>query len=586
MKPLPSLLLLTAGCSVMVNGKPHRIGGSDPTPVATTAPIASPAATTAPVATGGTAPAAPAAQVPTAPGQVIAVDNTLTAAPLIVNVGAVAFDSTFSKQFGSGGRSPGCGSEMTARPVASLELKQSMDSLEVTLEGGTNDGFVLARGKSLWFACISSIGSLPTISKLAEGWQPGRYDIYALSRYSKREPKPFVVELADASKPAVWPAKLQTITIAGKLAAPMLVEVTTQPNRRKLREQLAGYSCAHAAFPSGPDLALVIERPIPGLVVRPLPSVTPVTLRRELRDAKRPDKGCPTTNGGKEGASYQSEHELRFTTENEGTYGISLGTADAAQPTTVTLMIFDKSTKLDPLAPFAFATDTLEQRWLGYHFPQLDLDELDIRHDYARAELAAKVFALAPKSAFVYAKLDLDKDIAQGLSESFPKKNEPLLVLATNREQVEVLAADGLRYHVKDTHLVLAPESAPAVLGSPRTLERLDVGTAEAMLPPSAKNLATARGKRLANYQQCVDRVWAPYSSQLPTYSHPAGVDIVIVETPRERRIKEQGGAAVDHQCGTDAAVAKQTEVERVKMVAEIAKARAKLLAQATAAWR
>jgi len=582
------VLLLSAGCTVMVNGKPHHLGGSDPaattpgtTPVATTTNPAAPGAPTPTPTTPG-APAAPAV-----PGQVITVDATLTSTPVIATVGQVAFDSRFSKQFGNG-NSPDCGSEMTSRPIASLDLKQPMESLEVTVSGGSNDGFVLAYGKSLWFACTQTIGSLPSISKLKEGWQPGRYDIYAVTRYAGKAHQPFEVEVVDTSKPAAWPAKLKTITIAGKLATPMFVEVTTQPGRRKLRAERGGWGCEKDALPNDPDLALAIERPIPGLVVRPLPSATPVVLRRELREGKKPDKGCPTSGNGREGPSYHADHELHFDHEDEGTFGISLGTADASHPTTVTLMIFDKSTKLDALAPFPYTptTDSIAERWLGNQFPQLDLDELDIHREYSRAELAAKVFALAPKTAFVYSKLDLDKDLANGPSDAFPTKNEALLVIGINREQINVMAADGLRYTVKDTHLLLAPDGTAVVPSAPRALHKLDIGSATSLLPPSGKALATARAKRVAAKEACVDRVWAPYGRQIPTYTHPAGVDIVIVESPATRRIKDAGNDAVDRQCGTAQADEKQTEVDRVKMVAEIEKARAKLLVQATAAWR
>ena len=517
----------------------------------------------------------------------ITVDATLTSTPQISAIGTVPFDTYFNKQFGNG-NSPNCGNAMTSRPIASLDLKQAMDSLELTVSGGSDDGFVLVHGKSLWFACTTTTGTLPSISKLKEGWQPGRYDIYAVSNYGDGAGHPFEVEIVDTSKPAVWPAKLKTIAITGKLAAPVFVEVTTQPNRRKLRALRAGGGCEKDAFPDDPDLAVAIERPIPGLVIRPLPSATPVMLRRELREGKKPDKGCTTSGPERGGPSYHANHELHFDREDEGTYGISLGTADASHPTTVTLMIFDASTKLDALAPFPYVptTSSIGERWLGYQFPQLDLDELDIHREFSRAELAAKVFALAPKTAFVYAKLDLDKDLASGPSDAFPTKNEALLVIGINGEQINVMAADGLRYTVKDTHLLLAPDGAAVVPAAPRPLQTLDIGSATALLPPSAKALATAHAKRVAAKEACVDRVWAPYGRQIPTYTHPAGVEIVIAESPATRRIKDAGNDAVNRQCGTEQADEKQTEVDRVKMVAEIEKARAKLLVQATAAWR
>jgi hypothetical protein len=577
-KTLSTFLLLAAGCTMMVNGKPRRIGGSDPDPQPT-------ASAAAPAPAGGAAKAAGPAVIGK-PGQLITIDAALTATPRVTDIGQVGFDTTYGHVFGIGGNSPDCGNDMTSRPIASIELKQAVPQMELTVEGGSNDGFVLRNAKSVWFACEETSGGVPSISRLKEGWQPGRYDIYAVSRYGKNANRPFSVEVSDSSKPAAWPEKLKTISLPGKLASPMFVEVTTQPNRRIARAARAGWGCEKEAFANDPDLALVLERPIPGLVVRPLPSATPVNLRREARDAKKANKGCPTFNqDGGNGPSYHAPHEVHFAKEDEGTFGISIGTADATKPTTVTLMIYDASTKLDELAPVTGgATATLEDRWLGRTFPQLDLRELD-QHSYAHQELTAKAFALAPKTTFVYAKLDLDKDIAQGDSESFPVKNEALLVTGVESGRVDVLTADGLHFRVKDTHVLLAPEGAAVVPAVPRALRKLGLGEATAMLPPAAKNLAAAHDKRIAAHEACVDRVWAPYGRQLPTYTHPAGVEIVTYESPRERAIKDAGNTAVDRKCGTAESVDKGSEQERVKMVAAIEKARAKLLAESTAAW-
>ena len=565
---------------MMVNGKPHRIGGSDPDP--------QPTAAAAPAATTGGAAKAPATPIPMGkPGQLITVPAALTATPIVTDLGQIGFDTTYGHVFGIGGNSPDCGNDITSQPIASIELKQEVPQMELTVVGGSNDGFVLRKANSVWFACEETSGGVPSISSLKEGWKPGRYDIYAVSRYGKNATRPFAVEVSDSTKPAAWPETLKKISLPGKLASPMFVEITTQPNRRIAREARAGWGCAKDAFGNDPDLALVLERPIPGLVVRPLPSAVPVNLRREARDAKKANKGCPTFNRdyNSGGPSYHADHELHFDKEDEGTFGISVGTADPTKPTTVTLMIYDASTKLDALAPFAGGTAaTLEDRWLGRTFPQLDLRELDQR-SYAHQELTAKAFALAPKSTFVYAKLDFDKDIASGSSDSFPVKNEALLVTGYERGSVDVLTADGLSFRVKDTHVLLAPDGAAVVPAAPRALHKLDLGEAMGMLPPAAKNLAAAHDKRIAAHEACIDRVWAPYGRQLPTYTHPAGVEIVTYESPRERAIKEAGNNAVDRTCGTAESVDKGSEKERVQMVAAIQKARVKLLAEATAAW-
>jgi hypothetical protein len=578
--------LLAAGCTVMVNGKPKKLGGGgDPTPATQTAAAPPPAAGTAPAPAAPPAPAQPAVR----PGQQIAVPAVLNSKPHVTRIEGIVFDSTFRKVHGDG-NSPDCGQYMPSQPIASIVIDKPVAAMELVVAGGTGDGFVLRRDKALWFACTHSIGQLPTISKLSEGWQPGRYDIYPIARYAK-EPKAFTIELYDPATPAPWSDGIKTVTITGKLATPMFVELATKPNRRRLRAEHAGYGCDKVALPDEPDLALVLERPVPGLIVRPMPTTTAVTLRRELRGDKQARKGCPKFERRvvphDYSPSYETEHELHFGRDDEGTFGISLGTADDRN-LPVTLMIYDESTKLDPLAAFPYGGDTgaLERRWLGLYFPQLDVRELTALRDHARAELAAKLFAQAPKPIFVYSKLDLDKDIASGSTDTYPKKDEPLLVLSLDQTRAEVLAADGMRYHVKLTHLLLAPSAEPAVLTAPRPLRKLDINGVIALLPPSAKALATAREKRLDAHEKCVDRVWAPYGRQLPTITRPSGVDVVYYESARTKNIRRAGEAAVDRTCGTDEKLAKLTEAERVKMLAEVEKARVKLLATATANWK
>lgn len=593
MKPVFSIpLLLAAGCTVMVNGKPRRIGGSDPaqTPAVPTAQAPAAPPTAAPPTTKTTGPQAPAPKQQVAPsGQVIKVPATLTAMPIVTRVQGT-FDNRYSKVHGNG-NSPDCGNDITSTPIASVLLDKPMAAMHLAVVGGSNDGFVLRRGDQLWFSCTHSTNQVPTVSKLAEGWQPGRYDIYPVSRYGKGAGTTFTIELFDPATPAPWSDTIKKVSIAGKLPAPMLVEVTTKPNRSMLRSEHAGWGCDKVALPAEPDLQLVLERPVPGLIVRPLPTTSNVTIRRELRDAKRPDRGCPKHErrsiDSNYTPSYHHASELHFDRDDEGTYGISIGTADD-RVVTVTLLVYDPSTKLDPFAAYPYPGDAgaLDRRWLGFYFPQLDLRQLSGTRDHSHSELTAKLWAAAPKQVFVYSKLDLDKDIASGSSEAFPKKSEPMLVLDVDQSRAEVLTADGLRFHVKLTHLLLKPDGEAVLPAAPRPLRKLDIGGAISLLPPSAKGLVTAREKRLDAYEKCVDRTWAPYGRQLPTITRPSGVDVVYYESARTKNIRAAGEAAVDRACGTDEQQAKRTEAERVKMLAEVEKARVKLLAVALAGWR
>jgi hypothetical protein len=133
---------------------------------------------------------------------------------------------------------------------------------------------------------------------------------------------------------------------------------------------------------------------------------------------------------------------------------------------------------------------------------------------------------------------------------------------------------------------VLTADGEPAIPAAPRALRKLEIGQVIGLLPASAAPLAAAHRARLDNRDKCIDRVWAPYSRQLPTITRPAGVDIVVYESPRTKGIRAAGQAAIDRQCGTEEASAKQTEATRVKLLVEVDKARAKLLASALAGWR
>ncbi len=563
----------------MVNGKPRRIGGgSDPEPAAQQ-----------PVATAQTAQAPAAAPktsaIPMPLGQVIAVDPALGRDPMVVAIQA-SFDTTWSKVFGLQSNSPDCGLDITSRPIGSFQITKPDTELTVSVIGGGNDGFIVRKGDLYWTECTSTISEVPTMGPVKEGWQPGRYDIYPVARSGRGgQPTQFQIELYRPNAPATVDGG-QKLVIGGKLDKPMFVEVTTKPNRRTLREQHAGYGCDKIALPATPDIALTIERPIPGLVIRPLPTVVPVTMRRETAATaeRRAEKNCVRAreySRNRDQPSYVASSELHFDKE-EGSFGISLGTAAATDTVKVTLMVFDASTKFEQLAvrPFGGENPTLEQRWIGYQMPQLDADELGNASTYEKAELQARVFAAMPKQALVYAKLTFDKDIGGG--DGFPVKNEPLVLLGLEHESATVLTADGLRFHVKASHVVLAPDGPVAIPTAPRPLGKREIGDTIALLGPSQKKLGEAHWAKVKARDACLDRAWEPYRRQLPTIVRPSNVDVVVYKSAHTKGIEEAGQRAMDKQCGTDEAFAKQTEATRVKLTAEVEKTRAKLLAQAT----
>lgn len=567
MRKLSIALFALAGCTVMVNGKPRRIGGgSDPEPAVTTAEA--PAATDAPKSDAK----------PLPPGQVITVDDKIGRDPLVVSTNAV-FDTSWSKIFGHGSRSPDCGLDITSRPIASIQITKPDPTLVLAVIGHRNDGFVVRKGDLFWTSCDG------TMEPGEKGWEPGRYDIYPVARYGESGKKsfPFEIELYRPKAPA--PAgDAQKLVIGGKLDKPMLVEVTLKTNRRKLRKAHAGDSCENVALAPTPDLALTIERPIPGLVIRPLPTATPVTVRLE-QGGERPKKYCVRYGNGSrdsKGPSYTTQSELRFDKNDEGQFGVSFGTPTNEEQK-ITLLVYDASTKLDGMyvRPFGGDNPTLEQRWIGYQMPQLDADGLGGADHYDEAEQTARIFAAVPKQALVYAKLTFDKDLGGG--DGFPVKNEPLVLLGLDHDRATVLTADGLKLYVKASHLVLAPDGPIEVPSKPRVAQAKDIGATIAMLAPAQKKLGDAHYARVKQREACLDRAWEPYRRQLPSYTRPAGVDVIVYKSARTKQIEEAGERAMDKQCGSDEAFAKKTEATRARLAIEVEKARVKLLAEATA---
>jgi len=569
MKKLVLLSLAACGLKVNINGQTHTLGGSKP--AAAPAPTTTTAATNAPASPGAPEAPQPAANYTPA---MLAVHEALTATPMLADVQGVSLDASFRKTIG--GESPDCGSQVAPKPVAVIDIQQPSPNMHISVNGASNDGFVVKKGNLFWTTCTETISQVPEMGPPKEGWQAGKYEIYPVTRYAKQgEGHHIEVAVFDPTNDAPWSAKVRGVKLDHKLAQPMLVEVPVRADRSLRREGLSGYGCSKAAFAFEPDISLLVARPIPGLVVRPLPTKTPVTVRLERKE--KHEKSCPHQRDGySHGPSWQPESEIRFASEDEGLFGISVGLPPGATEDKVTLMIYDASTQFDPLAQVAL-TGPLDvaHRELPYHFPQLDLDDLRL-DNRAHAELIAKVFASAPADAFVYPNIDLDGDVARGGNgKDYPKKNEPLLVLSAG-DHVRVLAQDGFVFDVKATHIVLAPEGAAAPLAAPRPLDKkTELGTLENLDPDKtlAKNLDAFTKKRDA----CVDRVAAPYDRQVPTVY--VGNEAITVDDARTRRIRDAEDSAIIRTCGSRENWEKQVEATRVKILAQVEKSRASLLA-------
>ena len=566
------LSLAACGLKVNINGQTHTLGGSKP--AAAPAPTTTAQAPHSPQSSGQPEAPQPAANYTPA---VIAVHEALTTTPLVADVQGVGMDASFRKTIG--GESPDCGSQIAPKPVAVVDIQQPSPNMHISVHGVRDDGFVVKKGNLFWSTCTETISQVPEMGPPKEGWQPGKYEVYPITRYADKD-KGYHVEVAvfDPQNPAPWSAKVRGVKIEHKLAAPMLVEVPVRADRQQRREGLSGYGCSKAAFAFEPDVSLLVARPIPGLVVRPLPTKNPVTIRLEKKD-KGGQKTCPQMrDGSSHGPSWQPESEVHFGSEEEGLFGISVGLPPGATEDKVTLMIFDASTQFDPLAQVALAGPVdLEHHELPYHFPQLSLGDLRL-DNRAHAELIAKVFAAAPADSFVYPNIDLDGDVAHGGNgHDFPKKNEPLLVISSG-DHVRVLAQDGFVFDVKATHIAVAPEGAAAPLAAPRALDKkTDLGTLENLDPDKTlgKQLDAFTKKRDA----CVDRVAAPYDRQVPTVY--VGNEAITVDDARTRSIRDAEDRAIIRACGSRESWEKQVEATRVKILAQVEKSRAALLATA-----
>lgn len=529
-------------------------------------------------------------------GFALHVDAASLKSPVSVQVDGVVFSTATRNVFGPGAEQTSCALRTTAQPIATFDVVAPNLPLHLSVVSKENNGFFVRRAGQYWSQCNGV-----TFSPREIQWEPGHYEIFPAARSTFSSQPVAVSYQIDLFDPASG-AKLRGVSqlvLDSKLAAPRLVTIKTQPGRRKLRDEVSGRNCGQVALPDVPDLSLTIERPIPGLVIRPLPSVPSVwlrvasigkdeTLRSDCTGSFGNSDGTPRAPAGS--PSYRTPSELRFANNDEGSFAISVGSAEADQPATVTLLLADAATKYDRLTvvPFGGASPTLTQRWIGFQLPMLDLHEIDApgTFTYNSDALAAQVFAKLPKQALVYAKFAFDSATATGNSDEFPVKDEPLALLELSGERARVLAADGTRYTVKASHLLLAPSGSPVLLSRPRPLSPTmleQVDTVLARLPPSADKLGVAYRARVDSWKACRAKAWAPFGAKLPQVM--PGYEIAS-KSPGYVRIENAGHDAMDKKCGSTTAFAKETESTRVKLAAEIEKDRARLLAEAMVLFR
>ena len=574
MRTLLGLLLALPACVV-----PAGAGAVDPT------------ATTA----GGGAAAGPdgGGAAPVAAGPAVAVTAAaLATAPVVISAPSTPLTSKLREL----GISTSCSGTTTAQPIASFELRASIPKLTIQLDGrrtmNSVDGFVLRSGDKVFTACNA------TNTYEAQALPPGRYEVYPATTCidKKLVPDPAREGYADyvcndritpkvsfyASDMSMPAQGRQEIPIDA-LARPRFVEVTLAAGRVVMPTALAGQGCERDAYTIQPDVLLDLTSPLEDLVVRVLPTARPVAMRtqtatdgRACRDDGRRFKYEPSPNRGSS-PTYGGGVDLVLGDDAEGKVALWLGSRDPTETSKVTLMISDKTTTFEPYARFdgGFPLDTVERRWLGGLFPQLDLTTFsttDRRH--ADFVAAAAVFAATPDAALVHVK----RDIAAEDGQPALARGEPLAVVGVGEggKFFTGLTADGLVVNLKGNAVGLTPPGASAYPTVPRptTAEVWD------MLPPAHAPKAAAYGAKFKKLEACRTQAYAPYDARLPKAS--AGF-VIASKSPEYVRIENAGHAAMDSKCGSKAKLEAKLAPELAKLQALVHAERARLLAVALA---
>lgn len=502
-----------------------------------------------------------------------------SSAPAVVQ-GPVAYERSAMTQFGIQSNADCVVHRVGEVPSAWIDVKELSASARIGVFGDTlNRGMVVkAADGGVYFTCENVFGAPKA------GWPKGKLAIYPIADGSSRTP--MVTITVDDPLAHESDELTQKITLEHKLEKPMFIKVKVRGQRQVAPAPVSGYGCDGVALGVAPDLLLATMRPIPGLTVRPLAGRADVILRRRtIKDGASGDPFCSDQRYAKTNSSmWNARSEVR--TPDEGSYELYVGAAENQDPGEVTLMLFDDSTTFDPYALADIAPEAYGSRWIARAFPQLELRTLS--NGLASAPGVAEVFAKVPAGMFVYTDRNLEADMVQGgfAPGQVPQKGEPLVMLSPldpKATRVEVVAADGAHFYLKPNYLTTAAPETLNMPTEPRPLApTIEIGALYEVLPPSSTVRKSYQQTR-ESWQKCRDAAWAPYGRQLPSYSRPAGVDVVLVKNAAYNRIEAAGERAMDAKCGNEEKLNKKLEVLRQKALVEVAPVRKALLAKAVA---
>ena len=398
--------------------------------------------------------------------------------------------------------------------------------------------------------------------------------------------------------------QIQELGVDGKLARPKFLTVALRDGRWQMPEELSGRGCGKHTFAGIADVRIILARPVAGLTIVPLAAASNVkTLLRypgqsyctnveRLNRVGKVDAKIVDATGAYDAPTWSSDGTVRFGDKQDGTFELQLG-ALPGMTGNVTLMIFDDSTELSPLDLHKLDAAAIGDRSIARAFPQLNIARVSDRKRSA-LEMAAQLFATAPRDMFVYPKIAMDSDLAKpsygakisptpplAARGTVPALGEPLLLL--DAAKGDVLTADGLIFQIAPKYLVPTTTAPLAVPTVPRPIAAdTRVEALAALLPPSSTSHAEYR-QQVDKFERCKEAAWAPYGNRLPSVSRPGGVDVVVVVNAAYRQIEDAGNRAVIAKCGGEDAFKAKTEKLRVKMLAEFEASRPALLATARA---
>ena len=483
--------------------------------------------------------------------------------PELVYLPGATLDTPPSKLFGQGAYDMSCGSSTSTTPLLKLHLDTKQPtSFAIAASGDNVDGLLIVKSGKMYWDCPGSIGMAPLVHNM--DWSPGDYDVYAVTRKTPSITTDVYLEFEDPATPADL-SKTMTVSIGKPLARPLhfTVPLTSAPVR--LYDNRQGLLCDRTPLPVAPDFVLDIKRPAASpVLVQPLSTSPDVTMRVQLiTDDALGGKQClragmvPNNPTGK--PSYGARSQYFIPQGFEGKALVSLGTPRGERPRSVTFIAYDATTRLDPLFvhPTLPATLPPEQRMLAYAMPLLDYSEVTYG-SVAGEKLTAEVFRTAPAQVFLYPTEDLDAQTAsvkhplrgaRVVDDVFPRRNEPLLPLSYDREYVEVLAADGVRFRTKIKRLSPTPGGHPAPLARPRPLRAgMSVEDVSPMIPRDGKAILKAYQRKVDRHDACAQRVASKYDAAIDRQQwvvHSNAGD-TVVETRKAGVLRGRAARAVE----------------------------------------